>query len=117
MNAKLRSARWVGIALAVLWLSAAVACIPEAARNAIRVKPPEIPAQVSAPERSWSPAAQSVPSSGAIPGTVVLSATGPWDLPSLVDHALSRNPRTRLSYAQSRAAAAAMGQANASFYP
>jgi outer membrane protein len=113
-----RSARWSTIAFAMWWLSACLACAPKAAHVPTWAKPPDIPAPVSAPEQpSTPPASKLIPPAGEAASADVQVPDRIWDLPSLVDFALAHNPRTRLSWAQSQAAAAAMGRTNASFYP
>jgi len=118
MTVNLRSARWSAIAVAMWWLSASVACIPKVARIPMWAKPPDITAPVSAPEQPWTPSyPKPIPPAGEVESAAAQAPGRIWDLPSLVDFALAHNPRTRLSWAQSHAAAAAMGRTNASFYP
>jgi outer membrane protein len=100
------------------WLSTAATGIPQEKRKPFPERPPEIPAPVSVPERPWTPpSAKPIPSAAAMEQAAVGMPGRIWDLPSLVDFALVHNPKTRLSWIQSRSAAAAMGQANAAFYP
>ena len=52
-----------------------------------------------------------------LPEPRVTSAGGKYDLPALIDIALSNNPDTRQTWDQARAAAAAFGSSRAPFYP
>ncbi len=118
MPVNVGSARWSAVAVAMCWLSTSLACIPQVVRIPEWAKPPDIPGQASAPEQPWTPPPpRPIPPPREAASTAAQTPSRIWDLPSLVDFALAHNPRTRLSWAESHAAAAAMGRANASFYP
>ena len=74
-------------------------------------------------DRAWIPKSNEyvIPMQARPPGTIpeprATSAGNQYDLPALIDIALSNNPDTRQTWAQARAAAAAYGISRAPYYP
>lgn len=106
-------------AVTVLLFAAALAvCLGEEPRKPIFARPPAIPVPPAEPGKPWVPPPEAAPSGVApAPAPENPPPGGQWDLAALVDYALRHNPLTRESWAQARAAAAAVGSQESSYYP
>lgn len=122
MDFAMRRARWKIILVALGLAVCAGGCTYFAEQPEVypdKFAPPEI-------DRAWTSRSgtaneytipmQARPAS-TLPEPRVTSAGNKYDLPALIDIALSNNPDTRQTWDQARAAAAAYGSSRAPFYP